>query len=1109
MKLTSIKSVQFLILATVSLFGILFFSLDAQAANQTITRDLTCSGSGYCGSPACSEVWTVSDTDSSFITSAWRGSYRQWDDVAAIRATVNGVERLYERSDNLDIRGWNTSRPDCGCSDSGCTGSDNPGGRIIFQRFGETNVSISMNISAEEKFKTNGTPGTFAGTAAFGYARTVCDPGERNVNGQCVSVTGTLTVTPATCISPCDVTINWNTNSLNNARVVRNSSLVLYNGNSVPTGNTSNLSLSAGTYTYCLTGYDGFGSITADLDCETVTVNNPVVVVTNAPTCSPSNPPAVAIGEPVILTGSGGDGTFRWTATGGNPGTQSDVGVTTSTFTTSFSTAGVKTVLVRDGLDRTSNPCNVTVINPATSSNAYVYIAATPSSGPAGSASTLQWTVYNATSCYANGGWSGPKSATTGSNTESITINSSPTTYTITCVNANNNTSMTGSVTVSPSGGVTVAPLCGNNQINAGETCDTGSLRGTCPSTCSTSCSLNSCAPPPVIGQPTSYQSCGNGIVEGSEACDKGSSPTTGNGTCYSQCSTSCTIASVCPPLPVQVCGNGSPEGYEQCDDGPANGNCSSTVSPRCSTMCTINSCNPPTVVLRANPTTTPYANGFGATVLSWDVTNADRGCVATASTATVGNAWSGAQNSSTGRTHSSGLIRYLNDDATFTLACTSWDGRTTRGSVTVYRERPPKTNLVVTNFSVTDDAGNVKSTFQVGELVYPSVTVRNNSSMSVTGTYVNSFFKNRPLPVTVYGTVDDIRTTDSNTISAGLSRTYAGIGSNFIRWNQNSVSYSAPGTYVARIFVDSENNIDESDESITDNQLTTVITIVGAPVVAPIVTLNAPASVVSGTGVPLTWSATQSPTSCTASASPATSPWSGTQLLNGSVTTAPITGQTTFTLSCTNAGGTGTNSKTVNVTAAIPQPPVVTISANPSSGVSPLSTRITWSATNNPTCSGTVSPTNPPIPSWTGPKAASGFLDLNLTSSKTFNLICSNAGGLDGNSVAVTVVPPAPVATNKTLTITTPVNNGKVTSTDTFIDCGVGGNPTKCSRTYSSVGCSTVTLNAVPSSSSWRFTGWGGACTAAGTGVCNLNLCSDSSVSASFGRRPLNYEEF
>jgi hypothetical protein len=88
----------------------------------------------------------------------------------------------------------------------------------------------------------------------------------------------------------------------------------------------------------------------------------------------------------------------------------------------------------------------------------------------------------------------------------------------------------------------------------------------------------------------------------------------------------------------------------------------------------------------------------------------------------------------------------------------------------------------------------------------------------------------------------------------------------------------------------------------------------------APVVTLTAsPTSVASGGTTSLTWSA-QNATSCTASASPSNSAWAGSETAStsgGPVTSSAVTADTTFTLSCTGAGGTTSATATVNVTAA------------------------------------------------------------------------------------------------------------------------------------------------------------------------------------------------
>ncbi len=82
-------------------------------------------------------------------------------------------------------------------------------------------------------------------------------------------------------------------------------------------------------------------------------------------------------------------------------------------------------------------------------------------------------------------------------------------------------------------------------------------------------------------------------------------------------------------------------------------------------------------------------------------------------------------------------------------------------------------------------------------------------------------------------------------------------------------------------------------------------------PTPVPVVTLSAsPTSITAGQNSTLTWSSTNSPTSCTASGG-----WSGSKAASGSQTVTP-TANTTYSLTCTNAGGTsGPASATVAIT--------------------------------------------------------------------------------------------------------------------------------------------------------------------------------------------------
>lgn len=94
------------------------------------------------------------------------------------------------------------------------------------------------------------------------------------------------------------------------------------------------------------------------------------------------------------------------------------------------------------------------------------------------------------------------------------------------------------------------------------------------------------------------------------------------------------------------------------------------------------------------------------------------------------------------------------------------------------------------------------------------------------------------------------------------------------------------------------------------------------------------------------------------------------------------------------------------------------------------------------------------------------------------------------------------PTVTQYTLTVTKPIG-GRIVTTDNNISCG-----TTCSRQYNQG--STVTLQAIPDTSYWRFVGWGGACSGQGTGNCTLTINSDiTNVTAQFRPKSLLYQEF
>ncbi|MCA9325826.1 hypothetical protein KDA23_07275 [Candidatus Saccharibacteria bacterium] len=179
-----------------------------------------------------------------------------------------------------------------------------------------------------------------------------------------------------------------------------------------------------------------------------------------------------------------------------------------------------------------------------------------------------------------------------------------------------------------------------------------------------------------------------------------------------------------------------------------------------------------------------------------------------------------------------------------------------------------------------------------------------------------------------------------------------------------------------------------------SDSATTTVNVSSGGPSAKPVVTISvSPASIGTGSSATISWSATNSPTSCTASGS-----WSGSKSASGSASTGVISsaGTNTYTLSCTNAVGTGSSSDTLTIIAV----PVVSISVSPSSINTGSSSTISWNATNSPsscTAGG----------SWSGSKGSSGTATtgtISTAGSYVYSLSCTNSGGTSSNSTTLTV---------------------------------------------------------------------------------------------------------
>lgn len=187
-------------------------------------------------------------------------------------------------------------------------------------------------------------------------------------------------------------------------------------------------------------------------------------------------------------------------------------------------------------------------------------------------------------------------------------------------------------------------------------------------------------------------------------------------------------------------------------------------------------------------------------------------------------------------------------------------------------------------------------------------------------------------------------------------------------------------------------------------NSVTKTVTVIVTPAVAvPVVTISAtPASLTVGATAKITWSATNTPTSCAA-----TGDWTGAKDASGTFTTAALTTVKTYSysLTCTNSGGTSTT-KTATVVANQVPVPVVSLSVTPTTATVGSKVTLTWSSTNNATSCTSAG-------EWSGARATSGTITtgaLTNVATYTYSLTCSNAGGASATKTVTSVMTAAPV---------------------------------------------------------------------------------------------------
>jgi len=241
--------------------------------------------------------------------------------------------------------------------------------------------------------------------------------------------------------------------------------------------------------------------------------------------------------------------------------------------------------------------------------------------------------------------------------------------------------------------------------------------------------------------------------------------------------------------------------------------------------------------------------------------------------------------------------------------------------------------------------------------------------------------------------------------------------------------------------------SLDNSDLSFLPRLL---VNMGGTPPLPPIVSLSAnPTNVVANGSTTLNWSSTDA-TGCTASGD-----WSGSKATSGSQTINALTANSSFSLTCSGAGGSANDS--VSVTVSPPSAPIVNLSTSPSSLPYNGSTTLSWSSSNTSGCTASGG--------WTGNKATSGSQTMSaLISNSTFSLTCSGAGGSANDSVSVTVAaPPSGPIVNLSASPSSLPYNGSTTlswSSNNTTSCTASGDWTGNKATSGSQTMSALTSN-------------------------------------------------
>jgi len=796
---------------------------------------------------------------------------------------------------------------------------------------------------------TTGTIGAVTNSDGGGSSLTLFVGDSKSFNITCIppsatAPTVTISASPSTITLGGSSTLTWSSTYTTSCTASG-----AWSGSQLTAGSLSVSPITSSTYTISCTGPGGSANTFA-----TVTVNPPVPVVTIS--ASPSSG-TVNVVNPT-LTWTTTNSPTSCTATGdwsGSPaiaGGSQSMGILTTVKTYSYtitcSNAGGASGLV-----------TATVVVSAPVLAPVVTLTRSPISGTVNVVNpTLTWSVTNSpTSCTASGDWGGAKAVAGGSQVMGILTSVKTYTYGLSCTNAGGTGTKNVTVIVYPPIPVvtiSASPSSGTvNVVNPTLTWTTTNSPTSCTATGDWSGSKAVAGGSQVMGVLTTVKTYSYTL-----ACNNGSGTSTpAVATVVSNAITTANISVVSNLStagwtinPGALTGTGSGSVVVTPGAGgttyiftPATvSGYTSAVSPGSSlavfpgdtpVFTVTYTALPPVPIVTVSVSPTSGTAGVVNPTITWTTTNSPTSCTAT-------DFWSGSK-AVAGGSQSMGVIATAGT-YTYTLTCTNAGGTSAPATGTLVVN--PATPVPVVTISASPSSGTVN-------VVNPTLTwttTNSPTSCTATGDWSGS-------PAIAGGSQSMGILTTVKTYSYTITCSNAG---------------GASGLVTA-----------------------TVVVSAGTPV--PVVTIAvSPTTGIAGVVNPtITWTTTNSPTSCTA-----TSWWSGNKAVGGGSQSMGIistVGTYTYTLTCTNAGGTSTPVTATLTTSAPPTAPVVTLTSSPTNINLGNSSTLTWSTTNATSCSAP----------WTGSTGASGSQSVSPVLNTTYTLTCVGPGGTSTDSVTIGVV--------------------------------------------------------------------------------------------------------